>query len=113
MNNTLNLKQNIMRRVRFVYWTKRILRPIYLKAGVLSICLAAVASSVSVVSIARNFSHVNVGVALQFMVSAFVNTDFLVKILVIGIFVMALLLIRDIYSSLWAFRSLKTYRVRA
>ncbi|MBX4210492.1 hypothetical protein KW783_00780 [Candidatus Parcubacteria bacterium] len=94
------LKQNIMRRVYFVYWVRRLTRPMALRAYGLAASAIVVSFMVSVRNIMSNmpeFYHLHDTTA--FLFNAFRDTRHIIQFLVLAIIVVAVFLARDLLNN--------------
>ena len=89
-----------MRRVYVVYWTKRVLRPVYLKSTFLLACLFGVTTFISVRHVFQNLLTVrDLSAALRFAVDALTSTESKVQLLVVLAGIVFLWLAADMLRS--------------
>jgi hypothetical protein len=92
----MKLKKRIMRRVYAVWFAKRITSPFVIKFVVLILFIFRMGSYVSFSNVVANMpSFASYG----FFWSAFLNTETALKLLLVGVFLLAVWLLRDIKIS--------------
>jgi len=97
MDKGTELKNNVMRRIYFVFYLKKVFSKITIKIFALVALGTAVASFVSFQNIFFNMpAIVEVGSILSFIMSAFMHTEFIVQALVFGGVIFTSMLVRDI-----------------
>src|SRR5882762_1345766 len=91
------IKKNVMRRVRFIHFTRKILNPKTIKLGVLVVFLALESWFVSIPHVVSNFgnSAKSFGSLYAYVVSAFLNTQITVQLLSVGIAIIGILFALD------------------
>ena len=101
--NTLEskLKIDVMRRVHFIYWAKRVYHSVTLKVFLLGICMAFTTLSVSLPHILLNMPSLRDVVAVwKFLMAAFVNTQMNVQLLSLLALAVLVWLTRDIVRTI-------------
>lgn len=86
-----------MRRVYAVYAWRQIARPRTAKAFLLATCLFAFSSVVSLPNVFENMPGDPV-LALSFFTSAFLGTEVMVQVLLLGVIAVAAWFLRDIFT---------------
>lgn len=92
------MRRRVMRRVYFMYGVRLFLRSASVKVGAVGVVFVAIASSVSLPNVVRNMPG-NVFDAPVFFLSAFLETDVLVQVLVLAVFGFSLWLALDLLRS--------------
>jgi len=101
--NSLELQKRIMRRVNFIYWTKRILRPVVLKSTFLFGCLSGLAAFVSVRQVLINLlSTPDTSAAVRLIIDAVTSTDAKVQMLFAFGTILALWIMRDVIRGIFS-----------
>lgn len=92
-----DIKKRIMRRIKTIYYLRKILNPFTMKGTVLAFSLAGFASLVHVAAVFENMpSLLNTTSFLSFSYNAFLNTEFAVQALILALFVTTVWLMRDV-----------------
>lgn len=91
------IKRNVMRRVRFIYFSKKVLQPRFIKLGLLLLFLLAQSWFVSIPNIVSNLGNPmrSIDTLYVFVVSAFMNTEITVQLLSVAIAIVGILFVRD------------------
>ncbi len=90
------LEHTVMARVQRIYYMRKLIGPTAMKAYSLVVLSLALLSVVSVANIYANMPSIMSPAALfQFMTSALVQTELLVKMLLLGLAVVVVLFVRD------------------
>lgn len=94
---SITLEHTVMHRVHRIHFLRRVLGATALKAyGLLAFALGLL-SSVSVASVYANMAGLGAPTQMgQYLLGALMNTEWIVKLLVIGMFVAGGMLVRDI-----------------
>lgn len=95
MTDDFIVHSRIMRRVRRVYYLRKIFHPAAVKAYAGGALLLGVLSLVSVMDVIANIPA-GTGAPLYYVMNAFLHTEIVVKVAVVAFAVIAGLLIRDI-----------------
>lgn len=91
------MTNNIMLRVKAVYWLRRLTAPLFIKPVVGGAFLGALWLKVSLINVLQNAVSVNEPVSFyNFVVAAFRDAELVVKILALGAGAFAILLAIDI-----------------
>ena len=99
------LKKNIMRRVRFIYFLRRVFSAVSLKLALAAVFLVGIASFVSVRDVIMNMPDPwSVSEFLNFTFDAFIKTETMVQIFALATFVFLCLLARDLLKNLRVLR---------
>jgi len=96
MTATTQLKNRIMRRVYAVWIIKKVFSPIVIKTAIL---LAFVWQMAALVSFTNVLANTNSIIDYNFFWHAFLNTEMLTKVLLLGSIVLIALVARDIYKN--------------
>ncbi len=95
------LKDNIMRRVMFIYGVKRLPSVFLPKLAILSTLVAFTGFFVSVPNVFRNMPNIlDVQKFFAFSTSAFLNTRLTIQIISLGALVMFFYMLRDLFKVL-------------
>lgn len=95
------LRKKIMRRVYALYVMRRLLSPLALKAYTLVLLFTGTAALVSVSNVFKNMPQLgDVGGILYFSLAAFLNTEVLVQMLVVGMVIFLAMLARDVAAGI-------------
>src|SRR3989344_442874 len=85
MSGERSLKNNIMRRVRFIYWFRKATSPIAVQTYVLSFFVVQLLRFVSMPHVVANMPSVlNPAAFVEFHTASFLNTEPPVQILAVG-----------------------------
>ncbi|MBI2475669.1 MAG: hypothetical protein HYV67_00300 [Candidatus Taylorbacteria bacterium] len=94
------LKENIMRRVRFIYGVKSLPRVFVPKIALLASLVAAAGFFVSVPNVLRNMpSFLELPKVLRFLTAAFLNTRFAIQAIAIGTLIVLFYMARDVIKT--------------
>ena len=95
------MTNQIMIRVKTVYWLRRLTAPLFIKPVIGAAFLVALWFKVSLINVLQNAASVNEPVSLyNFMVAAFRDAELVVKILALGAGIFAILLAVDMVKNL-------------
>lgn len=98
----LQLKNQVMRRVYFVYIVKKILRPLVAKSAAFAALAIVLMIYVSVRDVIINMPHaIDVLSVYKFLVAAFAHTTTSVQLVFIAMFSISLFIISDIAKNFW------------
>lgn len=93
------LKAQIMRKIYFAWFLKKVLNPTTLKVGVLVMLAWQLTAYVSVQNVLANWTFDGgLNASYAFLQSAVSNTEVVTQILMLGIGIFAVLLLRDVFS---------------
>lgn len=96
MNDITQLKKKIMRRVYLAFFLRRMASPLAVKSYMLVAFLGFLVSQVSVSNVAANMPRVtDIAALYRFSLGAFLNTEFIVQLLSVGIVLAMFLLLKD------------------
>ncbi len=99
-NINIQLKKKIMRRVYLTYFLRKVFNPLAIKVYLLASFIGFITVQVSLANVFANMpSVVNIGALYRFSVSAFLNTEFAVQLLSVGVLVAIFLLLKDIVNT--------------
>jgi len=97
-----------MRRVYFIYWVKRVLRPVFVKSTFLLVCLGWITAFVSVRQIVLNLLSVSdLSAMIRFTVDALASTETRVQFLAFLSAALFIWLARDVVRGLFTARPLR------
>lgn len=101
--NTNELKRKIMIRVYTLFLIRKLKKPITLEVLVFSASLLSFISMVSLGHVLDNTPH-SIGGVYYFLIAAFLNTELLVKILILVMIFVTLVLIRNLVDYIYTNR---------
>lgn len=97
------LKNKIMRRIYIQFFIRKIFSPLLVKLYVMVSFLSFIVANISVGNVVANSPSIfDVNSVYNFSLSAFINTEFIIQILSVGVLMVIILLAKDtvrIYSS--------------
>ncbi|MDO8590954.1 MAG: hypothetical protein Q7R65_03170 [bacterium] len=94
------MKEDIMRRVLFIYGLKSLPRVFVPKIALLASLLAAAGFFVSLPNVLRNMpSFLELPKFFEFLTAAFLNTGFAIQIIALGTLVVFFYMVRDIVKT--------------
>ena len=97
MSIELQLKNRIMRRVRFIYWFRKATSPIATQTYVLSFFVVQLLRVVSMPHVVANMPSVlDPAAFVEFHAASFLNTEPAVQILAVGVLSLAIWLTRNV-----------------
>jgi hypothetical protein len=100
-NQELQLKNKIMRRVRFVFFAKKVIRPVAFELAFIVALLCLETFLVSIRHVITNASGMHDIIGLSnFFIVAFMKTEWTVKALFLGMVFVAIAFLRDVYKGL-------------
>ncbi|MBX4197935.1 hypothetical protein KW782_01225 [Candidatus Parcubacteria bacterium] len=103
------LKQNIMRRVYTVYLLKTVAQPLLFELALIAAFIGVAAFFISLKSVLVNvYSIHDIEAVGQFLFSAFIETQIVVKTIVVGVFMTLVVFIYDSVRRIrraWAYRT--------
>jgi len=106
------LKQSVMRRAHLAYALRRASSPTMIKLYVMAVFVWQLTSAISISSVLANSPKITDPMYLaDFFGYAFMHTELLAKLLIIGAFILVLWLLRDVTAS--AFKTLRPQESRA
>lgn len=98
-NINTQLKKKIMRRIYFTFFLRKVFNPLATKMYVLASFVGFIATQVSLVNVVANMPNVtNIGALYIFSTSAFLNTEFVIQLLFVGMLSATFLLLKDIVN---------------
>lgn len=93
----LILKENVMKRVRFIYMAKRVATPLVAKFAVLTGLVSFASLFVSMPHVLQNMpSLFEVERVTRFFTAAFLNTKLAIQVIALGTIVVTCYMLRDI-----------------
>ena len=95
----MQLKNKIMRRIYIISYLRTILAPLPLKIYASALILWSIGRQVWVSRVLENAPGTDVSSNLSFFASAVWHAEFLVQTLVLGLLVLGLWLIKDLFST--------------
>lgn len=91
------LKNRIMRRVYLRFFVRKVFAPTPVKLYIVASFVGFIVSRVSIGNVIENTPQVfNIGAFYNFSVSAFMNTEFVIQVLSVGVIIATFLLVRDL-----------------
>ena len=97
MNESNAVKQNIMRRIYFIYTLKRVSHVFAVRFGLLAALVSVGSFSVSVPNVLKNMpSLLQISKFFEFSFYAFLNTKLVIQLIVAGSVVVLFYLTRDV-----------------
>lgn len=99
-NINTQLKKKIMRRVYLAYFLRKAFNPLTMKAYLIVSFAGFIASQVSLANVVANMPSVtNISALYLFSTSAFLNTEFAIQLLSVGVLIAIFLLLKDIVKT--------------
>lgn len=94
------LKKKIMRRIYLTFLLRKVFNPVTLKVYTLAVFYGFLATKISLNNVIENMPNItDIGALYNFYTYAFLNTEFTVQVLLVGVIIAALSVFKDVVKN--------------
>lgn len=105
-NNDFKMKNDVMNRVKSIYYMRTVVRPLLIKAGLFLVAVIAISSLVSIPNIISNMTQSQKDY-VSYLFEAFLQTKLVVQVVLVMATIFFALFVQDLIKNLKYLKSIR------